>query len=199
MDGVLAKAKGSGPVHPAHVSDVLDKVAGGDAMVFSDYGLQLPFMRTKASRSFFGTPQAGGLGWGTGATIGANFGDTGKICVGAMGDGSYMFGNPVPAHQVAAAYDKPSLMIVMNNAMWFAVHRATLGMYPSGKASKANRMPLTILEPSPKFEHLMNVIDGHGERVEDPNDLQGAMERAIKAVKVDKRQALLNVICGADY
>jgi acetolactate synthase-1/2/3 large subunit len=36
---------------------------------------------------------------------------------------------------------------------------------------------------------------GYGERVEAPSELPGAIERAIRVVTREKRQALLNVIC----
>jgi acetolactate synthase I/II/III large subunit len=36
---------------------------------------------------------------------------------------------------------------------------------------------------------------GYGERVEDPAELPAALDRAVHAVTVEKRQALLNVIC----
>src|SRR5207253_1199071 len=38
---------------------------------------------------------------------------------------------------------------------------------------------------------------GYGERVEDPAELPAAFERAFHVVNVEKRQALLNVICQA--
>lgn len=110
-----------------------------------------------------------------------------------------MFSNPVPATQVSAAYDKPILSIVLNNARWFAVQRATMSMYPQGKAVQSNRMAMSILEPSPKFEMVADMMDGHGERVDDPAEMAGALDRAIKAVTVDRKPAVLNVICGADY
>ena len=36
----------------------------------------------------------------------------------------------------------PVLFVVVNNAMWGAVRRATLGMYPQGEAARSNRPPL---------------------------------------------------------
>ena len=199
MKGALRKAKAGVPIHPAWISHCLDQATGGEAMVFNDYGLQLPFMRNTKPRTHFGTPLAGGLGWGTGATIGARFGANGRLCVSATGDGSYMFSNPVPATQVSAAYDKPILSIVLNNSRWFAVQRATMSMYPQGKAVQSNRMAMSTLEPSPKFEMVADMMDGFGERVDDPAEMAGALDRAIKAVTVDRRPAVLNVICGADY
>lgn len=35
---------------------------------------------------------------------------------------------------------------------------------------------------------------GYGERVEDPSEVAGAIERALHAVQVEKRQALLNIV-----
>jgi acetolactate synthase-1/2/3 large subunit len=39
---------------------------------------------------------------------------------------------------------------------------------------------------------------GYGERVEDPAELPTALSRALTVVRKEKRQALLNVICGAN-
>jgi acetolactate synthase-1/2/3 large subunit len=68
-------------------------------------------------------------------------------------------------------------------------------MYPDSHAAKSNRMPLTSLDPTPEFDKMMALYDGYGEKVEDPADLPDALDRAIHAVKVERRQALLNIIC----
>jgi acetolactate synthase-1/2/3 large subunit len=118
------------------------------------------------------------------------------LVIATEGDGAYMFGNPVSAHYIAAAHDLPFLTIIFNNQRWEAVGRATRAMYPGGYADKSNAEPLTDLQPSPHFEKVVAASDGYGEKVEDPADVPVALERAIKAVTVDKRQAVLNVICG---
>jgi acetolactate synthase-1/2/3 large subunit len=41
------------------------------------------------------------------------------------------------------------------------------------------------------------VADGYGEKVADPNDVMAALDRGLKAVTVEKRQAVINVICSA--
>jgi len=38
---------------------------------------------------------------------------------------------------------------------------------------------------------------GYGEMVDDPQELLAALKRALKVVKEEKRQAVLNVICGS--
>ena len=39
---------------------------------------------------------------------------------------------------------------------------------------------------------------GYGERVTEAREVLPALERAMKAVLVEKRQALLNVVCDVD-
>ena len=85
-----------------------------------------------------------------------------------VGDGSYMFGNPLPYHYVGRAENLPTLTIITNNMMWGAVRQSTLDVYPDGRAAKANVMPLTELKPSPDFEKVIETCGGHGEKVEGP-------------------------------
>jgi acetolactate synthase-1/2/3 large subunit len=88
----------------------------------------------------------------------------------------------------------PVLYVVINNAMWGAVRRATLGMYPHGEAARSNAPPFIDLDDLPAFEKVCEAAGGYGERVEDPGELPAALQRALHAVNVEKRQALLNVI-----
>jgi acetolactate synthase-1/2/3 large subunit len=48
----------------------------------------------------------------------------------------------------------------------------------------------------PAFERICEAAGGYGERVDDPAVLPEALERAMSVVKNERRQALLNVICG---
>ena len=84
----------------------------------------------------------------------------------------------------------------MNNSMWGAVERSTLAMYPGGLAAKSNDPSFVQLHKLPAFEKICEAAGGYGERVDDPAALPGALERAMSLVKNEKRQALLNVICG---
>jgi acetolactate synthase-1/2/3 large subunit len=68
-------------------------------------------------------------------------------------------------------------------------------MYPNGAASRSNDAPLTHLKPSPRFEHVVEASGGFSECVKNAADLPAALERALHAVDVEKRQAVLNVIC----
>jgi acetolactate synthase-1/2/3 large subunit len=104
-----------------------------------------------------------------------------------------MFGNPLPYHFVQRAEGLPTLTIVCNNAMWFAVRQSTVDVYPKGKAVESNEMPLVHLSPSPDYEKTIHTCGGYGEKVEDPAELMGAIERGLAAVR-SGTSALLNVI-----
>jgi acetolactate synthase-1/2/3 large subunit len=106
-----------------------------------------------------------------------------------------MFGNPTPAHFISRALNLPVLFVITNNSGWASVRNETLAMYPHGRSSAANLMPLANLEPAPDFEKIIAASGGYGERVEYPDQLQLALQRAVHAVKVEQRQALINVIC----
>ena len=98
--------------------------------------------------------------------------------IAALGDGSYMFANPVACHQIAAAHSLPVLTVVFDNAEWAAVRKATGGMYPQGHALKANRPSLISLEPAPHYHQVSAACGGWGERVADAAELPKAIDRA---------------------
>jgi acetolactate synthase-1/2/3 large subunit len=182
-----------------YVSACLNKLLGNDSILVNEYPIVLEEMTIAEPMRYFANSPAGGLGWGMGAALGAKLASPDKTVVAALGDGSYMFGNPTPAHFVSEAMRLPVLFVVFNNARWAAVHRSTLGVYPKGYAAKMTEPAFATLEPSPRFEHIIRASGGHGERVTDPKELMPALERALKVVKEEKRQALLNVCLEASY
>lgn len=184
------------PIHPAWVSHCLNQAKDPRSIVVNEYTLQLEHCAFEEPDTYFGSSSASGLGWGTGAALGAKIAAPDRPVVAVVGDGAYLFSNPVAVHHAAALHDLPVLFVVMNNSMWNAVRRSALAMYPSGATSKSNAPPFTRLADLPAFEQVCAASGGYGERVEDPATLPAALERAMAVVKNEKRQALLNVICA---
>jgi acetolactate synthase-1/2/3 large subunit len=176
------------------VSRCLDKLKGEDAIVIGELGCDPSVMSFTRRDSFFGHPIAGGLGWGLPAALGAKLAARDRLVIACVGDGSYMFANPVACHQTAAGLDLPVLTVVFNNGVWNAVRKATRAVYPKGHAAASNDMPLSSLAPSPAYEKVIEASGGLGIAVEDASELEGAMREAIAAVR-GGRQALLNVRC----
>jgi acetolactate synthase-1/2/3 large subunit len=167
-------------------------VKASDAIVVNELGLNLAHLDLVDHGSYIGGNMSGGLGFGLGAALGAKLAAPNREVIAVVGDGSYMFGNPLPYHFVSRAEKLPILTIVANNHAWHAVRNATLSVYPNGDAAKANVMPLTTLDPSPAFEKMIDVCGGYGECVERPEDLPAALARGIAAVR-SGTPALINV------
>ena len=198
------KARGGFNPMPASItgkwlSACVNKVLDDKTILVNEYPTVLEEMVIKEPGRYFGNPSAGGLGWGMGAALGAKLASPDKTVICAVGDGAYMFGNPTAVHYVSEAMRLPVLFVIANNARWAAVHRSTLSTYPKGFASEAKQPPFATLEPSPRFEHVVQASGGHGARVTEPKDLMPALEKALKVVQEEKRQAVLNVCLEASY
>jgi acetolactate synthase-1/2/3 large subunit len=191
----LERVRHDSPLDPLWISHCIDAAKDDDTIVFNEYDLVPTQVRFDKPGSFFGNPSAGGLGWGLGAAIGAKLGSPGKTVIATLGDGSYMFGNPTPCHYVSRAQGAPILTVIYNNRTWNAVRLANLTMYPEGWAARSNRFPLSDLEPSPDFEVLVTASGGYGKRVVKASEVKPALEMALKVVREEGRQAVLNMIC----
>jgi acetolactate synthase-1/2/3 large subunit len=180
---MLAQARTQVPIHPAWLAHCLNQAKAEDAIFVNELGIAPNRLDLNAPLSFIGTSLAGGLGAGLGSALGAKLAAPDREVIVAVGDGSYMFGNPVPYHYVARAEGLPTLTVVANNQQWLAVRQSTLDVFPDGHAAKANVMALTELKPSPDYEKVVETCGGRGEKVEGPKQLIPALERSLEAVR----------------
>ena len=181
------------PMSPAFVSRCISDALDKDAMHFSELGADIDYMDADAPNRMLTPAFSGGLGWGFPAALGAKLANRDRQVVASVGDGCYMFANPVACHQVSEALNLPILIVVMNNGVWNAVRRAAMAVYPKGEAAKLKVLPITSLSPTPDFAKIAEASRGWAENVENGADLPAAIERALKVIKTEKRQALLNV------
>jgi acetolactate synthase-1/2/3 large subunit len=181
-------------ISPEYLSRVIGETVGKDAVIINEYPLRPDHCAREKPGTFFALGPAGGLGWGFGAALGAKLAAPDNFVVATLGDGSYMFANPMVGHWVSAVQNLPILTIVFNNSRYGAVRRATLSMFKDGVAGETDGRILADLDPSPPFEEMARAQGAHAERVEKPADLPEALSRARNAVINEKRQAMLNVI-----
>jgi acetolactate synthase-1/2/3 large subunit len=165
----LEEVKDQSPIHPAWLSHCLSQVTDADTVFANESKLPVQYLKTEKPAKILNAGASSGLGHGMGVV-------------------------PVSAHYVSAEQKLPILTIVFNNQRWQAVRGATLRMQPDGYASKANQMPLSHFTVDQNYEKMVEVSGGYGEQVRDPAQMLPALERAVKAVMVEKRQAVLNVI-----
>lgn len=194
QDAADEAAQGAGaPMSAEWLSHCLSEVLDPQAMVFSELGVVPGAMRLKGPNQLFVNPHSGGLGWSLPAALGAQLADRTRLVVACLGDGSYMFANPVACHQVAEALELPVLTIIKNNAMWNAVRRAVVGSFPEGAAMRANTMPLTSLTPVPDFLKVAEASRAYAERIENGADLPAALARAVEVIRGERRHVVLEV------
>jgi acetolactate synthase-1/2/3 large subunit len=180
------------PIHPAWLAHCINEAKANGTIIVNELGTAASRLEFRDQDSFIGTSLAGGLGAGLGTALGAKLAAPDRDVIAIVGDGSYMFGNPIPFHFVQRAQNLPILTIVANNHQWLAVKQSTLAVYPDGAASKVNVMPVQELSPSPAFEKVAQCCGGWSEAVEDPALLPDALVRALEKVR-SGIPALLNI------
>ncbi|MBW6422445.1 thiamine pyrophosphate-requiring protein [Rhizobium sp. XQZ8] len=178
----------------AFVSLCLSKaIDGKNATVLSELGAPLEPLTLREHGSWYQEPHSGGLGWSFPTGLGMKLAAPEKLIIATMGDGSYMFSNPVACHQIAEAMEIPLLVLVLNNTEWGAVRQSVLGVYPNGYAAKSNDMPLVSLAPSPDFTKVASASRAWTAKVERGDELLPVLERAIEHVTKEKTQALVEI------
>ena len=170
-----------------------DALEGDHATVLSELGCPMPPMRLTHHQAWYQEPHAGGLGWSLPAAMGMQLADPDRLIVATMGDGTYMFANPVVCHQIAEALELPILIIVLNNAEWGAVRQSVLGLYPEGHAARANQVPLTGLQPSPDFTLVARASRALAFRAGNHAEFTEMLDQALAHVRARKGAALIDV------
>ena len=182
------------PINKAWFSRCLADILDENTVLLNELGIDASQIEFNHPGTFFGTPPSAALGWALGASLGAKLAAPDKTIVCCIGDGSYIFGSGTATHIVSSAQNLPVLNIVWNNGIWNAVQNATKVTYADGYAVRNNDFAVSTLDQSFNYEMICQAAGGYAERVEDPVEVPGAIQRALHAVNVEKRQALLNII-----
>ncbi len=186
------------PMSAEWVSWCLSEAIGEDGILFSELGVRVHAMSRTKPGTYFNHAISGGLGWALPAALGAQLSDRDRLIVACVGDGSYMFANPVVCHQIAEALELPVLIVVMNNGVWNAVRNSTLQMFPTSFAARANVMPLTSLQPAPNYCKVAEASRAWSAVVEHAQDLPKILAQAIAVVRNERRHALIDIRVRAD-
>ena len=194
----VSQARQRATIDPAWITACIDAIRDDQTILVREAPqFSLQHIGMEKEGSYFSVGGAGGLGWGLGAAIGAKMAAPDALVIAVVGDGSYMFGVPVAAHYTALEQRAPFLTVIVDNQRWNEVAVATRHVYPQGvAASNPQGEPLTYFDPSLRLEKTIETVGGYGERVTDPAELPAALARAIRVVREEKRQAVLDVVCA---
>ena len=177
---------GSGRSIQRVLTRAIDKIRGATAFSSTSWACSANHLNLTRPGTYFQQSSAGALGFGLGAALGAKLAAPDRFVIAAVGDGSYMFGNPTPAHFISRACRLPVLFVITNNSGWASVRSETESMYPGGENRRANRLPLAVSSPHPNIERVIEASGGYGVRVEAPEQLDPALERAAHVVQSRK-------------
>ena len=112
--------------------------------------------------------------------------------VAICGDGSYLFSQPSTVHWLARAYQAPFLHVVLNNGGWRAPRQAVLSVHPDGIAARAPNIDIHFPEP-PDYAAIAAAAGGaHPENVRSVAEVKPALERALRAIRDERRAAVID-------
>jgi len=139
------------------------------------------------------TSGAGSLGWSGGAALGVKLARPEATVIAISGDGCFMFSVPSSVFWMARRYDAPYLHIVLNNGGWRAPRFSALAIHPDGYASRSPDLPISFETP-PDYSGIAAAAGGAWARkIARPEEVEPALIEALRAVRVERRAAVLDV------
>jgi acetolactate synthase-1/2/3 large subunit len=133
------------------------------------------------------------LGWGLGAALGVKLARPDRQVVLAVGDGSFVFGEPLAALWASQVNRAPIMAVIFNNGCYNANRLPLVGAYPQGYSVRGNHFVGVDLAPAPRYDLIGQVVGAIGERVEEPDDVLPALRRGLDHVR-SGRSVILDVV-----
>jgi acetolactate synthase-1/2/3 large subunit len=159
-----------GKIHPRRIFEAIAEVAEPDYIAIADGGDILSFARVGlAARTYMDAGAFGCLGVGVPFAIAAALAFPDRQVIAVSGDGA--FGINAMEIDTAVRHGAKAVIIVSNNAAW------NIERYDQ-EVNYGGRMVGTTLRHS-DYAAMARALGAHGERVEDPAALAGALERAL--------------------
>ena len=182
-------------ITPEFLTTCVRRALGEDAVVLSEGVTNFSAISNHIGRRQPGTffvSGGGSLGWNGGAAVGMKLARPDALVAALSGDGSYMFSIPSTVHWMARRYRTPFLHVVYNNGGWVAPRFSTLAVHPQGEASRTTDLGISF-DPPPDYAGIAAAAGGaHAEVVRRPEEVETALERALRAVREERRSAVVD-------
>ena len=160
-----------GKIHPSAIFDAVTEIADPDYIAIADGGDLLSFARVGLeAKTYMDAGAFGCLGVGVPFAVAAALACPERQVISVNGDGAY--GINAMEVDTAVRHGAKAVFIVSNNAAW-NIERLDQEMNYGG------RVVGTTLRHS-DYAAMARALGAHGERVEKPEDLAGALRRAIE-------------------
>lgn len=178
------------PITPYRVlREFMTRVDPADAIVTHDSGSPrdqiTPFYKATRPRGYLGWGKSHALGTGMGLTIGAKVAAPDKLCVNFMGDAA--FGMTGLDFETAVRANAPILTIVLNNST----------MAIETKSMALSHQKYRTRDIGGRYASIAADLGGWSERVDDPNQIGPAIERARRQTQ-EGRASLLEFVTSEE-
>ncbi|MFZ4893833.1 ubiquinone-dependent pyruvate dehydrogenase [Plantibacter sp. Mn2098] len=173
LDELATGSDGKQPIHPQYLAKLIDELAADDAVFIPDVGSPVVwaarYLTMNGKRRLIGSFSHGTMANAVPHGIGAQASHPGRQVVALSGDGglTMLLGELITLTQNKL----PVKTIVFNNS---SLNFVELEMKAAGFVNYGTELV------NPNFADVANAMGIHGERVERPEDLEGALRRAFE-------------------
>lgn len=186
------------PLSWERISAELNQVLEQDAIIVPELGSaaasalnQFEFGKDRKAR--IGRTTGSALGWGIGAALGVKLGMPDRQVVSLQGDGGILYGQLETLWSLAR-YEVPILVVLFNNRSYNETRNRILGA--GGKQGQLKKDMTSYLgNPNVDFARIAHAFEIGGEKVERPEEIRPALERAVRSTQEGKAY-LIDAIVG---
>ncbi len=179
-----------GPISPEWAAHCLNVLVDGEMVIVGEAVSNNPALWHHLDLDRPGTyyqSLGSGLGWGLGAALGAKLASPSKTVVCVVGDGSWVFGQPMVAYWAAERYRSPFLTVMFDNQGYAATQEAIRSVAPDGYARRAGVYPgCDLPTPPQQYARLAEAMGLWARTVEDPAELPAALRDARAEVRAGR-------------
>ncbi|MEY7850920.1 thiamine pyrophosphate-dependent enzyme [Natrarchaeobius sp. A-rgal3] len=181
------------PINPFWLVDRIDTIVPSDAIVvnetLSHAAIVSNLLTDRGDRTFLSAEKmnAGGLGGGLGVSLGAKLAEPDRPVVALLGDGTFNYSPVSAAFGAAQEHGLPILVVLFNNRAYQVMKPAYTNYYGEEPPQEVR------ISPTPDYTTQVQAWDAFGLTVDEPDEIEGALEEGLRIVREEERAALVDV------
>jgi len=169
------------PIHPLRVANAIVNATERDAIISVDghgtLGFERQWIPAFVPRARLNPGPNGCMGVGLPHAMGAAVAAPGRQVVAFVGDGSFLMN--VQELDTMVRHNLPVVIVINNNGGWTPFSDTTPGR---------------VLGKGQRYEDIAVALGGHGMRVDQPQDVQPAVEKALDLARTTLKPVVVNVL-----
>ena len=188
------EARKSTPIDPIWLCACLNEVMPKGTTYVDEVTTHTGLLRQHVMWGEAGTlySRQGGLGQGLGLSLGVKLAKPDVPVVTLIGDGAFLYNPVLQSLGASREFSLPVMSVIFNNKKYAAMQGMHLKMYPKGIAVDTDVFHGTHIQ-APDFTKVAEAFGAYGERVEDPEKVQGALKNGLEALRAGK-SAIIDVV-----